>query len=86
MSWANGSIPRRRLRISSPTTRRTPSRSSGLKAFRESAKLFANVLTEVCEPGADQAASMRLLRECVMTGNASILRVGEVNPDGTRKP
>jgi len=41
-------------------------------AIRESARAFAKVVIENTKPSADQTASIRLLRECVMTANASI--------------
>lgn len=42
------------------------------QTIREAARVFAKVLVLNTNPSADQSASMRLLRECVMTANASI--------------
>lgn len=42
------------------------------EAIRESAKQFALVIGDNCPPCADRTAAVRLLRECVMTANASI--------------
>lgn len=42
------------------------------QAIRDAAKEFAAVLVGNTKPSADQTASIRLLRECVMTANASI--------------
>lgn len=41
-------------------------------AIREAAKAFALVAVTNTKPSADQSAAIRLLRECVMTLNASI--------------
>lgn len=41
-------------------------------AVREAAKTFAKILIRATPPGPDQSAAVRLLRECVMTANASI--------------
>ena len=41
-------------------------------AIREAARTFAKVVIENTKSSADQTASIRLLRECVMTANASI--------------
>lgn len=40
--------------------------------IRNAAKDFALVLISSTKPSADQTAAIRLLRECVMTANASI--------------
>jgi hypothetical protein len=40
--------------------------------IRAAAKAFAHVIIDNTKPCADQAAAIRLLRECVMTSNASI--------------
>jgi hypothetical protein len=40
--------------------------------IRSSAKVFAKVIVECTPPSADQTASLRKLRECVMTANAAI--------------
>jgi hypothetical protein len=42
------------------------------KLIRDKAKELAEVIIENTPPSADQTASIRLLRECVMTANASI--------------
>jgi hypothetical protein len=47
------------------------------EAIRAAAKTFAEVLVENTPPSADQSAAVRLLRECVMTANASIACGGE---------
>lgn len=48
------------------------------EAIRSAAKQFATVLLENTPAGADQSASIRLLRECVMTANASVALDGKV--------
>ncbi len=40
--------------------------------LRAAAKNFAYALKSNTKPSADQTAALRLLRECVMTANASI--------------
>jgi hypothetical protein len=50
------------------------------QAIREAAKAFAIVLVSNTKPSADQTASVRLLRECVMTANASIALEKGVTP------
>jgi len=52
------------------------------EAIRGAAKEFAHVLLANTPPSADQSASLRLLREAVMTANASIALEGceAVNP------
>jgi hypothetical protein len=42
------------------------------EAIRGAARAFALILIEHTRPSADQSAAIRLLRECVMTANASI--------------
>lgn len=42
------------------------------QAIRDAAKRFAGCLVENTSPSADQTAAIRLLRESVMTANASI--------------
>ena len=39
---------------------------------RGAAKAFAHVIVANTKPSADQSAAIRMLRECVMTVNASI--------------
>lgn len=46
------------------------------EAIREAAKAFARVLDANTSKSADQSAALRLLRECVMTANASIALEG----------
>lgn len=41
-------------------------------AIREGALAFARIINSNTKPSADQTAAFRLLRECVMTANASI--------------
>lgn len=40
--------------------------------IRDTAKELAKCIVQNTQPSADQSASIRLLRECVMTANASI--------------
>lgn len=40
--------------------------------LRGKAKELARVIAACCPPSADRTAALRLLRECVMTANASI--------------
>jgi hypothetical protein len=47
------------------------------ESIRAAAKEFANVLLRNTPPSADQTASLRKLRECVMTANASIALNGQ---------
>ncbi len=42
------------------------------EALRDEAKHFAYTILSCSKPSADQSAAIRLLRECVMTVNASI--------------
>ncbi len=44
--------------------------------LRDAAKAFAHVVVKCCPASADRAAAIRLLRECVMTANASIALEG----------
>ena len=46
--------------------------------LRSAALTFAEVMKENCPPCADRTAALRLLRECVMTANASIALDGAV--------
>jgi len=46
--------------------------------IRSVAKDLARVMQEQCPPCADRTAALRLLRECVMTANASIALDGLV--------
>lgn len=40
--------------------------------IREAARILANTINEHCPESADKTASIRLLRQAVMTANASI--------------
>ena len=42
------------------------------KAIRENGGTLASIIVEACPDSADTTAAIRLLRECVMTANASI--------------
>ena len=46
--------------------------ASRYQTIRDAAKQFALCLVENTKPSADQTAAIRLLRESVMTANASI--------------
>lgn len=46
--------------------------------LRSSARDFANAILDLTPSCADQQASLRLLRECVMTANAAIALRGSV--------
>lgn len=48
-----------------------------LIAIRTAAREFAGILVANTIPSADQSAAIRLLREAVMTANASIVLNGE---------
>lgn len=48
------------------------------EAIRNKARELAEVIVDSTEPCADQAAAIRLLRECVMTANAAIALRGLV--------
>lgn len=50
----------------------TPEQVLKYNAIREGAKEFALILAANCPPSADRTAAIRLLRESVMTANASI--------------
>ena len=56
----------------------TPEQVGQYNRLRHSAHVFASVLLRETLPGADQSAALRLLRECVMTGNASIALGGRI--------
>lgn len=47
------------------------------EAIREAARTFAHVLLQNTPASADQTAAIRLLRECVMTANASVALKGK---------
>lgn len=49
-----------------------PGQPERYQAIREAAKHLANVIVENTAVGADQSASIRHVREAVMTANASI--------------
>ena len=42
------------------------------ESLRDAARVLALIIITNTKPSADQTASIRLLRECVMTANASI--------------
>lgn len=46
------------------------------QCIRSAAKDFARILLENTPSSADQSAAIRLLRECVMTANASVALKG----------
>ena len=48
------------------------------KAIRDSAKVLAFIILENTPKSADRSASLRKLRECVMTANVSIACEGKV--------
>ena len=50
----------------------TPEQVKQYREIRETAEQFARVVWRNCEPGPDRTASMRKIREAVMTANASI--------------
>lgn len=50
----------------------TPEDQKKYMNIRDSAKNFAKIILASTPPSADQTAAIRLLRECVMTANASI--------------
>ena len=50
----------------------SPEQLPKYEAIRNAAKEFAKIIQSNTPPCADQAAAMRLLREAVMTANASI--------------
>ena len=50
----------------------TPEDQVGYVAIRTAAKILAETIIKHTPPSADQSASIRLLRESVMTANASI--------------
>lgn len=48
-------------------------------AIRDAAKEFARVLIDNTPASADQSTAVRLLRECVMTANASVALGGRIH-------
>ncbi len=50
----------------------TPEQIPKYEAIRAGAKAFAKILMDNTIPGPDQSAALRLLREAVMTANASV--------------
>lgn len=50
----------------------TPEQNAKYCSLRSAAKTLAHVIYAACPGGADRSAAIRLLRECVMTANASI--------------
>lgn len=55
----------------------TPEQLEHYRAVREGAKSFAQVILDHTPPSADQSAAIRLLRQVVMTANASIALEGK---------
>jgi hypothetical protein len=56
----------------------TPEQIDKYSKIREAAKALAKVICDTTPRSADQQASLRKLRECVMTANASIALDGRV--------
>jgi hypothetical protein len=56
----------------------TPQQIPKYNKIREAAREFALVLMTETPSSADQSAALRLLRECVMTANASIALDGKI--------
>lgn len=54
----------------------TPSQQEALENIRSCAKTMAHAIDANVPACADQAAAIRLLRECVMTANAAIVLKG----------
>jgi hypothetical protein len=54
----------------------TPEQIPQYEAIRAAAKVFAHIALDNSPVSADQTAAIRLLRECVMTLNASIANKG----------
>jgi hypothetical protein len=54
----------------------TPEQSNALFHIRVAALEFATVINEHVPDGADKTASIRKLRECVMTANQAIVLEG----------
>lgn len=50
----------------------TPDQIPKYQIIRDTAKVLAKCIVENTPSSADQSAAIRLLRECVMTANASI--------------
>lgn len=50
----------------------TPDQLPKYEKLRSAAREFAKVLVETTPESPDQSAAMRLLRQCVMQGNAAI--------------
>jgi hypothetical protein len=55
----------------------TPEQNEGYHAIRTAAKILAETIVKHSPSSADQTASIRLLRESVMTANASIACGGQ---------
>lgn len=55
----------------------TPGQIADMALLREMAKGLANQIVRVCPPSADRSAAIRLLRESLMTANASIVLGGK---------
>lgn len=57
----------------------TPEKQAAYGAIRNAAKEFAQVVIENTPVSADQSAAVRLIREAVMTANASIATDGRLH-------
>lgn len=55
----------------------TPAQVADMALLREMAKGLAHQIVRVCPPSADRSAAIRLLRESIMTANASIVLGGK---------
>lgn len=55
----------------------SPVAVEAMKDIREKAKELAHLMVAHCPPSADRSAAIRLLRESVMTANASIVLGGK---------
>lgn len=61
----------------------TPEQVVKYEAIREAAKALASTILANTPPSADQSAALRLLRESVMSANASIALGGRLTaPEG----
>jgi hypothetical protein len=55
----------------------TPDQIPKYTAIRDSAKAFAATIIDNCPASADRSAALRLVREAVMTANASVALGGK---------
>jgi hypothetical protein len=67
-------VPITREEIDAVFTYHAPSDEQKVRyeAIRKTARVLAYVIVDNTKTSADQSAAIRLLRECVMTANASI--------------